>query len=164
MTLRRSMAARQAGPQKPPKAAPPIPETREPGHPRSRHSPHDCPGAHATIERHTRRAARRVRSSPPASRAENDPQRDSPRTQQPATTTTPPETQQRPYTILRSTGRAQYSLRDPSHSGRPQLSEPLVGLRPPAGWGPAAQHHTLATSKSQSKIYYRAVSHDISLA
>ena len=50
---------------KPPKAAPPIPEIREPGHPRSRHSPHDCPGARATTERHISRRTRRVRSSPP---------------------------------------------------------------------------------------------------
>ena len=38
---------------KPPKAAPPTPEIREPGHPRSRHSPHNCPSAQATTERHT---------------------------------------------------------------------------------------------------------------
>ena len=32
---------------------PPIPEIREPGHPRSRHSPRGGPSAHATTERHT---------------------------------------------------------------------------------------------------------------
>ena len=49
---------------KPPKAAPPIPEIREPRHPRSRHSPHDCPGAHATTERHTLAEEPDERSSP----------------------------------------------------------------------------------------------------
>ena len=62
------------------------------------------------------------------------------RTRQPATTT-PAETQQRPYAILRNTGKSpQCSVETSARAAR--LSEPLVGLRAPAGWGPAAQHWT----------------------
>ena len=136
------MAARRAAPQKPPKAAPPIPETREPGPPRSRHSPRDCPGAHATTERHTRRAARRVRSSPPASRAESDPQRDSPRTRQ-RRQLHYLRPQQRPYIILQNTGKnsPQYSLE--THF-RPdgQTERAPREIAAPAGWDTAAQHWT----------------------
>ena len=76
-------------PKKSPKAAPPIPEIREPGHPRSRHSPRGGPGAQATTERHTRRRTRRVRSSPPPAE-----QRTTRRgtARHPAATTAPPET------------------------------------------------------------------------
>ena len=56
-TLRRSMAARWAAPQKPPRShrrqPRPSLKIREPGHPRSRHSPHGGPGAHGATERLT---------------------------------------------------------------------------------------------------------------
>ena len=112
-TLRRSMAARQAGPQKPPKAAPPIPETREPGHPRSRHSPCDCPGAHATTERHTL-----AEEPDECDHHPRQPSRERPTERQPATRQRRLHhlrPQQRPYIIPRNTGKKspQYSLRDP---------------------------------------------------
>ena len=56
----------------------------------SRHSPRDCPGAHATTERHTPGEQPDEYDPHPRQRAENDPQRDS-HTRQPATTA-PPET------------------------------------------------------------------------
>ncbi|ESU38742.1 Serine/threonine protein kinase [Giardia duodenalis] len=105
----------------------------------SRHRPRDCPSAHATIERHTRRAARRVRSSPPGSRAENQHTEGQPRT---------PDSQrrqlrhlkpqQRPYTILRNTGKSpQYSLRDPLP--RTATAErATLGFWPPAEYSGAA--------------------------
>ena len=63
---------------KPPKAAPSVPEIREPRHPRSRHSPRDGPSAHATTERHTLAEEPDECDPHPCQRAENDPQRDSP--------------------------------------------------------------------------------------
>ena len=136
MTLRRSMAARWAAPQKPPKAAPPIPETRESRRLRSRHSPHDGPGAHATTKRHTRRITRRIRSSPPPAEQRTGNRGTARHT---TATTAPPETQQRPYAILRSTGKGPVlTSRPAARTARP--SEPLVRFRAtPQARGPAAQ-------------------------
>ena len=110
----------------------PSPKIREPRHPRSRHSPHDCPGAQATTERRTLAEEPDERSSP------RQPSRERPAEGQPATRQRRPHhlrPQQRPYTILRSTGRAQYSVETPPRAAR--LSEPLVGLRPPQA-GPSS--------------------------
>ena len=86
-------------------------KTREPRHPRSRH----CLPRRSRCARNDH-AAHQVKNPTsailtPASRAGNDPQRDN-HAHTTATTTTPSETQQRPYAILRYTGKGPVLSRD----------------------------------------------------
>ena len=119
--------------------APPIPETREPGHPRSRHSPRDGPGAHATTERHTSRITRRVRSSPPASEQRTTHRETVRHTT--ATTTAPPETPAATLHYLMIYGEEPPVLsRDPPSPPDGQTERAPRGTPGPAGW--ARQHST----------------------
>ena len=118
------MAARWAAPQKPPKAAPSIP-----GDPRT-----GTPAQQAQPPRRSKcarndHAAHQASNPTSATLTTCQPSRERPAKGQPAhptATTAPPETQQRPYAILRNTGKKspQYSVETPS-PGRPQLSELL---------------------------------------
>ena len=90
----------------------PSPEIRAPGHPRSRHSPRDCPSAQATTKRLT--LAEEPDEYDPHPR---QPSRERPAERQPATRQRRQlhhlRRQQRPYTILRSTGKSPALSRDP---------------------------------------------------
>ena len=129
-------------PKKSPKAAPPIPEIREPGHPRSRHSPHDGPSAHATTERRTFADEPDERSSPPP--AEQGPTRRETARAHPTApaTSAPPETPATALRYLTTHGEEPSTQSRPTFaSARPQLSEFSREISGPHRRG-AQQHST----------------------
>ena len=142
------MAARRAAPQKPPKAAPPIPEDPRIETPAQlAQVSHDCPSAQATTERHTlaEEPDEYDPHHPPAEQRTN-PQRDNhAHTRQPATTTTPPETPTTTLHYLTKHGEVPPVLtsRPTFASGHGQkLSEftrEILGR--PAGEGPSSTAH-----------------------
>ena len=133
------MAARRAAPQKPPEShrRQPRPSPRSANRdPQQAQPPRLSKCASNDRATHTSRRTRRVRSSPPpASRAR-------PTEGQPATRQRRLHhlrLQQRPYAILRSTGKGPALSRDPSPGGQTERA-PREILGRPAGW--AQQHST----------------------